>query len=174
MKNIIVTISILALVLGAFAPLASAQVYTPECINESYLNHSTVFDLNGERQAIIQDPVFCPYGCDERAGVYGADCKVNTGTMTIEIYLVLFFLALGSMILGFVKKTMLPLILSVILFAVLAIQANSIVIISGGISTYIQQPVLILLNWLFLMIAFALTLVATVGIIKGKEKLGTE
>jgi hypothetical protein len=72
MNKAVLAVFMFALLL---APVASAQVFQPVCVNETHLNYSAVFQLNGNTEQIIQEPVHCPHGCNPEGGVYGADCR---------------------------------------------------------------------------------------------------
>ena len=87
--------------------------------------------------------------------------------MLIELYIVLFLMALGSLIIGIIRKSFLPPILSVVLFSVLSFQSFDIEVVSGGTTISFLDPAFIYVNWLFIFLSFMTVLYGVAVYISG-------
>ena len=90
--------------------------------------------------------------------------------MLIQFFVLLFGGAVASLIGGIKYKRWLLTMFSTILFLVLAFTAFRIEVVSGGVTLYFEEIVIILLNWFGAIVAFIFTLVGMLGAFKDRNK----
>jgi len=154
-----ILIGILGILLLAASAKSQGMPMMGECINSSYLRVYTSINLSGAITEIEQSNIYCPFGCNENADQYGADCidRPVVGMM-LEIFLSLFFISIASLIIGVWQKKWLFCMFSTILFLVLSFQGFKIEVISGGLNIVYQDVIIVLLCWFSGVTSFIFTL----------------
>lgn len=89
--------------------------------------------------------------------------------MLMELFILLFLMGFGALGLGIWKRHLIPTILAVIIFGVLAFQSFGIEYVSAGATVDIQEPIFSLLSWLFMFISFIVCLIAVVSMLRNKD-----
>lgn len=159
--SIAITMLLTLIITGLISHQAKGQgiPIMGECINSSYLRTYTRINISGVEMPVEVTNVYCPQGCVSDAGQYGADCaeKPVTGMM-LEIFIFLFILSIGSLVVGIVQRKWLFCMFSTIMFLVLSFQGFRIEVISGGLNIVYQDIIIVLLSWLGGIVSFVFTL----------------
>lgn len=117
----------------------------------------------------IPQGTYCPNGCENRTGA----CIRATGYTGLEIttFLVLFLIAIGALILGVYRESMLTPLIGMVLFLALAFGAFNIEYISNGaVLSYGTNIILVLLCAVLAMVSLIAVLKAAFeGMSEDKE-----
>jgi hypothetical protein len=171
-KLIGICTAIMAVMLSATAALGQEATVplVGACINESYVQFGTGIIIGGIPSDVTLEPIYCPQGCIDNSGQYGADCAVKPITgMMLEIFLSISLMGLGSLALGIWKKKWLPCMFSTIIFLMLSFQGlgGVVVMFNGEIRIY-QDIILVYLLWFGAMVS---TIYSFVGFINQKREM---
>ena len=91
--------------------------------------------------------------------------------MLIELFILLFLVGLGSLVLAVKTKHVVLSVFATIIFLVLALQVFELDYISGGTSVSIPvDPVYIGICWILGLAGFIITLVGAVSILRSKKE----
>lgn len=104
-------------------PTASAFIPERSCINSSYLRTTIEYTEDSNTTALVQRPLYCPFGCQADIGRYGADCANPPFALPLTLYLLIFGLTLACLVFGVIKQLWLPCLFASVFFMYLAFQA---------------------------------------------------
>jgi fumarate reductase subunit D len=147
-----VAIALFVLVAVMAVPFAAADP-TPYC---SATNVSTIRENVSGIQ--IPDDQWCALGCNNLTGT----CIRSTGYtgMEITVFLILFGIAIGALLLGIYRESMLTPLISMVLFMALSFGAFNIEYISNGaVLSYGSNIIMVLL-------CLVLALVSLIAVLK--------
>jgi len=88
--------------------------------------------------------------------------------MLIDFYLILFVIAIISLIFAVKKNHLLPAMFSTVIFLMLALQGFAIeYITAAGTTIVFDEIVLVLINWFLGFVSFVVCLIAAVNMLRG-------
>lgn len=169
MKKVVVLGVMLVFFLTFLVSLGSINAYS-RCINSSYVMEDHVIRVNGEN-ITIEVPDFCPNGCDElkNACIEPYNISGEVIYMSLIFYILLFFIALGSLGFGAIKKHIAFCIFATVLLSVLALQSFAIDTVLRGTQFASFTMIFVLLLWFLTIVSVFITLLGIISYFRKGE-----